>query len=333
MTGSSNCNFGNQPGRWTASAGVLNAQQLIAAPPHWQTFDPQCQLQPFLQPILKAGRAVLKASGDGDCSGGISAAPVRLLLLGDSVDRTVARDLCHTAAGLATNQRTEDGQACMKVWLPDDGWVCRLPGITVATQAFWGVSPAGPYSRNRTGNASSRVRQALHRYPAAFGGSPDMVVVGVLLWDLARWKLLSAPVVMASDQLPEALVKEWCTNAGSLLRQIQAAVPDTTTVAVHTLHFPLRNASPHAAGALNHPTITRHAHVAQLNAAMRQLAAAHGLQVIDLQMMTSHFYDASQYLVDNTHPAPWLSRALLNVCLNMVHELHSAGAASVPAKR
>lgn len=61
---------------------------------------------------------------------------------------------------------------------------------------------------------------------------------------------------------------------------LQATVGDATVVAVHTLHSPRMDGGPGAAGALIHPTITRHAHVAQLNAAMRQLAAAHALQVL-----------------------------------------------------
>lgn len=66
--------------------------------------------------------------------------------------------------------------------------------------------------------------QALLQFPTTFGGPPDMVLVAALLWDLARWKLLNDPEVMASDQLPEALMAEWRTNAGSLLRQIKVRI-------------------------------------------------------------------------------------------------------------
>ncbi len=33
------------------------------------------------------------------------------------------------------------------------------------------------------------------------------------------------------------------------------------------------------------------------------------MQVIDIEAMTSQFHEAGQYLVDNTHPAAWLSRS------------------------
>lgn len=325
LAGAHPCNYGSQPGRWTGSPGVLTAQQLLASPPFWQTFEPRCRVKTLLQPLIEAGRAAASSDqGEEVCSGSTAKRSNRLLLLGDSVDRTIARDLCHTAAGKAVNQRTENGEACMEVWLPDDGWACRLPGITIATQAFWGVSPKGPYSRNRTGNASSRILQAMSSYRTSFGGPPDVVVAGPLLWDLARWKLLDSDLIMASDQLPEALLAEWRTSASNLLRQIKEAAPSEAIVAVRTLYFPRLDPAPASAGKLRHPTITRHAHVAQLNAALRQLAASHGLQVIDLELLTSHFFDASQYLIDNTHPAPWLSRAVVNLCINMIAERDGA---------
>lgn len=62
--------------------------------------------------------------------------------------------------------------------------------------------------------------------------------------------------------------------------EVQAGVPSTTMLAVHTLPFPRLAAKPSAAGSLAHGTITRHAHVAQLNAAMRHLAGVHGYQVL-----------------------------------------------------
>lgn len=31
--------------------------------------------------------------------------------------------------------------------------------------------------------------QALAAFPTAFGGPPDVIVLGVNLWDLARWKV------------------------------------------------------------------------------------------------------------------------------------------------
>jgi len=58
----------------------------------------------------------------------------------------------------------------------------------------------------------------------------------------------------------------------------QAEAPKQTSLAFHTLHFPRLNGEA-SDGTLQHPTISRHAHVAQLNAAGRQLAARHGFQV------------------------------------------------------
>lgn len=60
---------------------------------------------------------------------------------------------------------------------------------------------------------------------------------------------------------------------------LQVTVPESTLLAVHTLHFPRLREGPHINGQFEHRTITRWAHVAQLNAAMRHLAAKHRLQV------------------------------------------------------
>lgn len=48
-----------------------------------------------------------------------------------------------------------------------------------------------------------------------------MAVVGTLLWDLARWKLLDGPGIMSSDQLPAPLLAEWVANVDGLLRMLR----------------------------------------------------------------------------------------------------------------
>ena len=53
--GDRSCGYGSLPGHWVGSLGVLDADQLAAAPPQWQTFDPRCQLAPLLGSILAAG--------------------------------------------------------------------------------------------------------------------------------------------------------------------------------------------------------------------------------------------------------------------------------------
>jgi len=315
--GNRQCEYGSLPGRWIGSPGVLGAEQLAAAPPRWQTIDPRCQLATLLDSIVAAGIGTCGRKSGGDDS----EQPHRILMLGDSVDRTVVRDVCHAAAGLNPPQRAVDGQACMEQWVGDDEWACRLPGAVFAVQPFWGVSPLGPYNRNRTGAARQRIQKALAKFPKSFGAAPDLAVIGALLWDLARWKIIDPDGIMASDQLPSELLLEWMGNMEDLLKLLRAGVPSTTMLAVHTLPFPRLAAKPSAAGSLAHGTITRHAHVAQLNAAMRHLAGVHGYQVLDLEVMTSQFHQAGQYLADNTHPAPWLSRAVANILLNMAREV------------
>ncbi len=47
----------------------------------------------------------------------------------------------------------------MHMFLQDEGWACRLPGCAMANQAYWGVSPVGPYNLNRTGAPAERIRR------------------------------------------------------------------------------------------------------------------------------------------------------------------------------
>ncbi len=69
--------------------------------------------------------------------------------------------------------------------------------------------------------AAWRGGQALAQYPVVFGGPPDVAVVGTLLWDLARWKLLDGRGIMSSDQLPAPLLAEWVANVDGLLRMLR----------------------------------------------------------------------------------------------------------------
>ncbi len=56
-------------------------------------------------------------------------------------------------------QRLEPGQACVQQFLEDEGFACRLPGMALANQAFWGASPVGPYNKNRTGAPAERIER------------------------------------------------------------------------------------------------------------------------------------------------------------------------------
>lgn len=47
----------------------------------------------------------------------------------------------------------------------------------------------GPRSSRCGSNAASAPVQALSEFPKVFGGQPDVIVLGVNLWDLARWKV------------------------------------------------------------------------------------------------------------------------------------------------
>lgn len=47
----------------------------------------------------------------------------------------------------------------MHIFLRDEGWACRLPGLALSNQAYWGVSPVGPYNLNRAGAPAERIQR------------------------------------------------------------------------------------------------------------------------------------------------------------------------------
>jgi hypothetical protein len=296
------CEYGSLPGRWVADK---------AGHRHWRLFDEACQLQDLLGPRIRAGRRAVAATG--------TCAPTppdtRLLFLGDSVDRTIIKHTCQAADGLQDSKAAEGG-ACTQKFLEDEGWACRLPGIVLANQVFWGASPVGPYNLNRSGSPAERLQRALAAFPQAFGGPPDVIVLGVNLWDLARWKMMDREGVMASNELSAARLAEWTANADAIFSLVKGGAAAGAALVFHTLHLPRLDDSKKD-GTLAHATISRRAHVAQLNAAGRHLARRHGFQILDLELMTVEFHDADPYLMDNTHPAAWFSREIANVVLNI----------------
>ena len=64
----------------------------------------------------------------------------------------------------------------------------------------------------------------------------------------------------------------------------------------------------------------KHAHIAEMNAAGRQLAAVHGLELIDVETMSVGFNTAKEYLSDWLHTKDFFNYSLLNVYLNMVKD-------------
>ena len=99
---------------------------------------------------------------------------------------------------------------------------------------------------------------------------------------------------------------------------MQKELSDNTTLIYHTTAFPaLLNctSSKHKKKELGHRE-----HVQQLNAAGTQVAQAAGWLLVDFVQMSAQFSEASQYLRDAHHPAPWFLQQAFQIYLNLHDE-------------
>ena len=64
----------------------------------------------------------------------------------------------------------------------------------------------------------------------------------------------------------------------------------------------------------------KRAHIAQLNAASKHVAMAHGWDIVDLEPMVAKFGHTSRYLRDTIHPEMFLNVEIFNIYLNMLRD-------------
>ncbi|KAK9868849.1 hypothetical protein WJX84_008425 [Apatococcus fuscideae] len=136
---------------------------------------------------------------------------VGILLLGDSVDRFVASDICA-------------GQPYLhKEWSQDlDTYaVCRKQNLTVLWQSLIGVHPEGPWYLHDEGTPAERTVQGFEVYQQFTGALPDVVTLSSAFWDIARWTQ-HLPAIAASDDLTAELLDEFGQHLSNVMAGIEA---------------------------------------------------------------------------------------------------------------
>ena len=68
------------------------------------------------------------------------------------------------------------------------------------------------------------------------------------------------------------------------------------------------------------PYLGKRAHIAQLNAAGKHIALAHGWEVVDLEPVVAKFGHTNRYLRDAIHPQMFLNVEIFNIYLNILRD-------------
>ncbi|KAK9814312.1 hypothetical protein WJX72_003827 [[Myrmecia] bisecta] len=251
--------------------------------------------------------------------------PVGILIFGDSNDRELVNHVCALANRTTTKFITEidgDRETCEK---KNAGWpynginncnTCEIPGLRMTKEAIWGVAAEGPYYENRMGTATKRVYAGLQLFAKEWGRAPDMIVVASALWDIARWSY-HKPEWTQPKHLPDEALDAWIKDASALMDYIREHTEDYNPLLVfRTTAFPKTQEGDADMRHLQ-ADLGTHAHLAQLNAAARHLAAKHGFELVDVERMLS-MLSVDEYLMDGHHTHSSANLEVVNVYLNLL---------------
>ncbi|KIY96731.1 hypothetical protein MNEG_11229 [Monoraphidium neglectum] len=186
--------------------------------------------------------------------------------------------------------------------------------LKVASSYFPGVHPTGPWHRNVTQSFRKRIDSAAALWREFAGNQdPDIVSVSALLWDLARLWFHERGAVQGPE-LSRDLLQGWMANFTDAVAHARTAFPNAKVFATHTTLPPRFKPS---TGLAAKPYLGRPYYVAQLNAALRTVAAELGLQVVDYAQIGGRFLADQSYLVDLIHPVRDVGLEIINVYLNL----------------
>ena len=225
------------------------------------------------------------------------ACPPNVLLLGDSVDRYVVRDLCARRNG--TVEDWSNAMFMYKAKEPASGSAaCRLPGGgALAHLHLFGSNATGPYRDNIAASwfdplvdTPARICKGLEVF-AQRVGRPALVVFQVLMWDLLGYRKQA----WGSD---DDKVAAYRAAVDARLRDVRRCAPLGAALAVRTV--------PNAAwGGRLMPLF---------NAALRDAAHAAGLPVVDFDALMAGWAAAAgpgdaDMFRDGYHPTePYCAR-------------------------
>lgn len=312
------CAYGSEPGTWTNMHWVVrtgryvsnhnynrldNSSQSLwldgslepAGTPFgaaWRTLRPACALRNLVAPYWPGG-----GGGGRDVS---------LLLVGDSIDSQLLNHLCAEFAAR--------GGAGWNAFVHSHRVVnyCRLPGgpLRVAQQYLLRFSLeedlarvaelAALYGPAKDDSPAERLfdgvnRSALEGRAEEVAGvadrPPDVVVLGSAYWSLHHFVGLMSKE--GREHTPELLTPDYLASfaetTGAVARALRAAFPRARLALRTSLEIVTDCATGSHVGLENKRIWGKRAYIAQLNAAMRLIAADQGLELVDFEQMGAAF--------------------------------------------
>jgi len=279
---------------------------------NWVSLDPLCPLRNLLDAALRS------EAGSG----------ATIVLLGDSVDSYFVDFLCGEAA--------ERGVAGWKAWVHSHTLVnyCLLPsGVRIVQIYLLSVSQDDDLMRLDTVRRLFHGEDDVSRFDGKDGdrsvlqGRPEEVSVlrgvqpDLVVFASAYWPLQNYAGAFGEHHTPLLLpfdfVAGFVNRTQGLLAAARAAFPHAQ-LAVHTSAGirtdPIFGSNVDNS---NHRIWGRKTYVAQLNAALRVVAAAGHAKLVDFELMAASL-TAAQLTVDDVHPRSFFSLEVVNVYLNMI---------------
>ena len=175
--------------------------------------------------VGEAGREVWVSARHPAAEGGAAAAaaalrPVRILLLGDSIDRYLVADGC---AGLGASEPWDwsDGLFPYRHGMSGAG-MCSTPdgSATLASLHLFGAAPAGPYLHNHGGeldDTAPRISRGLEQFRNKAGQGPTHIVYHSNSWDA---------LLHLRERSGVALLRAFVADVNATLARLRELEPD-----------------------------------------------------------------------------------------------------------
>ena len=324
------CDYGALPGWMEQHEGNWSSGEHHGE--LWKVIDQNCQPNNLLAP-LKPNSAVPCASNQGR--------PRVIMIIGDSVDREA---IFHLASW---GQKPQPPSVVVCNGLILYQTCC---GDLIGAVHIFGSSPVGPYLGQFTESYVEIVKRSIEDWRSKLKlPDPDIVVVSPIFWDIGRGYELFNQVVLERERaqryyeitksklagsstghdgisarfslptLPRSYINSWVKNVSDLVDYLKTKVfsPSRTVFGCHT-NAPFLV---HPNGTAIHRFLGKHSYLVQHNEALKHVAYLKDLFVVDYASMTAGFHHGAMYLEDRHHPGPEVSLEVLNIYLNIAHQL------------
>ena len=257
----------------------------------WRSLDPDCKVSSYIDAFNTYNLSIVFF---GDSMERYQIHDVHDDLISKGIEARLEQDLL---LGANVNP-DEDRQAF------DSVLSCHLPnGYLQWTGLIPGAWPSGEYYQPELHNGipgRARISKSKDVFEERRGGSPDMVILNINLWDTYRFEHDGSRITN------EGMLHEWRHHFWGMLMHIDEVFPSTRLRYYHTTGRSVRFPQPV---------------VMELNAAGGHLAHRAGWNIVDLSSMVNFFQDTNGYLRDPHHPKAFVLLALFDVYMSSAARL------------